>query len=272
MGEAQPCLSSTLPEVAGVMTARRGRADRSTRSRRCSCPTATSRGCPGGHTDPWNLVEAAMALDVGGRFAEAERAYEWLARMQHDAGCWHAYYVGDDVKEHTLDTNVTCYVANGVWHHYLCTRDAGFLEAMFPVVERAIDFALDHQHPTGEIEWDADPDARRRQGRAAHRIVVASTRRCAARSRPPNASAATVPTGSSRSARSPSRSRTGPSASSTRNAGRWTGTTRSSAACCAATPPKPGSRRSGTRSSSPGAACAASPTSRGSPPPRRASS
>ena len=28
---------------------------------------------------------------------------------------------------------------------------------MFPVVERAIDFALDNQHPTGEIEWDADP-------------------------------------------------------------------------------------------------------------------
>ena len=29
---------------------------------------------------------------------------------------------------------------------------------MFPVVERAIDFALDHQYPTGEIEWDADPE------------------------------------------------------------------------------------------------------------------
>ena len=50
---------------------------------------------PGGHTDPWNLVEAAMALDVGGRFAEAERAYDWLRRMQHPEGCWHAYYEGD---------------------------------------------------------------------------------------------------------------------------------------------------------------------------------
>jgi hypothetical protein len=28
---------------------------------------------------------------------------------------------------------------------------------MFGVVERAIDFALDQQHSTGEIEWDADP-------------------------------------------------------------------------------------------------------------------
>jgi len=118
-----------------------------------------------GQTDPWNLVEAAMALDIGDRFTEAERAYEWLARMQLEPGCWHAYYFGNDVKEHTLDTNVSCYVANGVWHHYLCTRDAGFLETMFPVVERAIDFALDHQHPTGEIEWDADPA--RRDGRGA---------------------------------------------------------------------------------------------------------
>ena len=78
--------------------------------------------------------------------------------MQRFDGSWHAYYQGDDVKEHTLDTNVTCYVANGVWHHYLSTRDAGFLEELFPVVERAIDFALDNQHSTGEIEWDADPD------------------------------------------------------------------------------------------------------------------
>ena len=106
-----------------------------------------------------------MALDVGGRFTEAERAYEWLRAMQHPAGSWHAYYEGDAVKEHTLDTNVACYVANGVWHHYLATGDTGFLEDLFPVVERAIDFALDNQHPTGEIEWDADP--RRIDGKGA---------------------------------------------------------------------------------------------------------
>jgi hypothetical protein len=119
----------------------------------------------GGHTDPWNLVEAAMALDVGERYAEAERAYEWLRRQQNPDGSWHAYYEGDGIKDHTLDTNVTCYVANGVWHHYLSTGDTAFLEAEFPMVERAIDFALDHQHATGEIEWDADPA--RTEGRGA---------------------------------------------------------------------------------------------------------
>jgi hypothetical protein len=43
---------------------------------------------PGGKTDPWNLVEAAMALDIGGRHAEAVRAYEWLRSHQHGAGSW----------------------------------------------------------------------------------------------------------------------------------------------------------------------------------------
>ena len=33
---------------------------------------------PGGHCDPWNLVESAMALDVAGRHAEAMAAYRWL--------------------------------------------------------------------------------------------------------------------------------------------------------------------------------------------------
>jgi hypothetical protein len=149
-------MHNQLPEVPGIVT-RDDIAQTVDAIASVQQPDGNIPWVPGGHTDPWNLVEAAMALDVGNRFDEAERAYEWLARMQHDAGCWHAYYIGDEIKERTLDTNVTCYVANGVWHHYLCTRDASFLEAMFPVVERAIDFALDHQHPTGEIEWDADP-------------------------------------------------------------------------------------------------------------------
>jgi len=114
---------------------------------------------PGEHTDPWNLVEAAMALDLGGRHDDAERAYQWLRTMQHREGSWHAYYVGDEVKDPTLDTNVTCYIANGVWHHYLCTGDTGFLREFWPAVEAAIDFALSHQTETGEIAWRGDDPA-----------------------------------------------------------------------------------------------------------------
>jgi hypothetical protein len=114
---------------------------------------------PGHHTDPWNLVEAAMALDVGGRHAEAERAYEWLRCRQRPDGAWHAYYIGNEVKDPTLDTNVTCYIANGAWHHYLSTRDRRFLDDFWPVVEAAIDYALDYQAETGEIAWRGDdPD------------------------------------------------------------------------------------------------------------------
>jgi hypothetical protein len=145
-----------LPEVPGILTAAEV-AQTVDAIASVQQPDGNIPWVPGGQTDPWNLVEAAMALDVGSKYAEAERAYEWLTSMQHPTGSWHAYYTGNEVKDHTLDTNVTCYIANGVWHHYLCTRDSNFLEEMFTVVERAIDFALDQQHPTGEVEWDADP-------------------------------------------------------------------------------------------------------------------
>ncbi|HEY7440721.1 MAG TPA: prenyltransferase [Acidimicrobiia bacterium] len=113
----------------------------------------------GGHTDPWNLVEAAMALDLGRRHDDAIRAYEWLRSMQRPAGGWHAYYLGNDVEDPTLDTNVACYVATGVWHHYQCTGDTTFLREYWPVVERAIDYALSNQTGTGEIAWRADDPA-----------------------------------------------------------------------------------------------------------------
>ena len=114
---------------------------------------------PGGHADPWNHVEGAMALDVGGRRREAEAAYGWLAAHQRPDGAWHQYYLpGGRVKVPTLDANVSAYVATGVWHHFLATGDAGFLETMWPVVERAIGFVLDLQSPSGEVIWARHAD------------------------------------------------------------------------------------------------------------------
>ena len=52
-----------------------------------------------------------------------------------------------------LDTNVCAYVATGVWHHFLVTGDSGFLEDLWPVIERAIDFVLAWQRPGGELLW-----------------------------------------------------------------------------------------------------------------------
>jgi hypothetical protein len=111
---------------------------------------------PDGKGDPWNMVEAAMALDVVGRTADARRLYDWLTTHQLPHGGWHAYYTGDLVTDPTFDTNITAYVAVGVWHHYLTTDDGAFLRGMWPVVERAIDHVLEFQRPTGEVAWRAD--------------------------------------------------------------------------------------------------------------------
>ncbi|MGE3620627.1 MAG: prenyltransferase/squalene oxidase repeat-containing protein [Acidimicrobiia bacterium] len=113
---------------------------------------------PGGHADPWNHVEATMALTLGGRHAEAERAFEWLVGRQRPDGSWHQYYVADGVEQDKLDANVCAYVATGVWHRYLVTGDEGFAATMWPVVERAVDFVLDLQTPRGEILWARHAD------------------------------------------------------------------------------------------------------------------
>ena len=113
---------------------------------------------PGGHADPWNHTEAAMALALGGRMEEAERAYQWLVDRQRRDGAWHQYYLADGVEETKLDANVCAYVAAGVWHHFLLSGDGGFLATMWPVVEAAIEFVLGLQTPRGEILWARHDD------------------------------------------------------------------------------------------------------------------
>jgi len=108
---------------------------------------------PGGHADPWNHTEAAMALATGGRIADAVRAYEWLAARQRPDGAWHRYYVADGVEEDKFDANCCAYPAVGLWHLYRCSGDRGLLEAFWPVVDAALDFVIDLQTPRGEILW-----------------------------------------------------------------------------------------------------------------------
>lgn len=124
----------------------------------CQLPSGMIPWFEGGHADPWNHVEAAMALAAGGRLAAASRAFEWLAATQHGDGSWHAYYLGDEVEDARVDTNVCAYVATGVWHHYLVTGDRGFLEELWPVVRRAIEFVAGHERPEGGVTWSIDPD------------------------------------------------------------------------------------------------------------------
>ncbi len=115
---------------------------------------------PGGHADPWNHTEAAMALVVAGRVAEAEAAYAWLASTQLPDGSWCLYHLGEGIEEPRRDPNVCAYVAAGVWWHYLETGDEALVERMWPVVSGAVDFVLGLQTPGGEVLWNRDVDGR----------------------------------------------------------------------------------------------------------------
>jgi len=118
----------------------------------------------GGKTDPWDHIEAAMGLSIFGEYAQAERAYEWLARQQLEDGSWWAHYEGNEpVKGDRRETNFIAYCATGIWHHYLISQDLQFLQRSLPMVERAIDFVLSHQADTGEIYWAVNNDGSPRQ-------------------------------------------------------------------------------------------------------------
>ncbi|MEC7844196.1 MAG: prenyltransferase [Actinomycetota bacterium] len=113
---------------------------------------------PNGHADPWNHIEAAMALDISGLQNESIRAYQWLADIQLKDGSWHNYYLDDGIEQDKIDSNCVAYIATGVLHHYLVSKDKGFLETMWDVVEPAIDFVLELQTPRGEIIWARHSD------------------------------------------------------------------------------------------------------------------
>ena len=174
------------------------------------------------------------------------------------------------IKDPTLDTNVTCYVATGVWHHYLCTDDTAFLR-----------------------EHLAD-------GRAHDRLRARRTRPRPARSRGAPTTRPTARCSPARrastsacGARSPIAERLGherpdwelslgvarhrdraPARALPRQGALGDGLVLPDPRRRAARPGRAAAHRrtTGTRSSSRAAACAASRTSRGSPRPRRASS
>jgi hypothetical protein len=115
----------------------------------------------GGHCDPWNHIETAMALDVAGFNSQAEHAYQWLVATQSEQGWWHNYYMPSGaVSDHKIDSNVCAYIAAGVWHHWLYTSDRAFVEYMWQPVRKAIDFVLSMARPDGTILWAQHPGER----------------------------------------------------------------------------------------------------------------
>ncbi|WP_037581318.1 prenyltransferase/squalene oxidase repeat-containing protein [Phaeacidiphilus oryzae] len=112
----------------------------------------------GGHLDPWDHIEAAMALDAAGEHAAAEAAYDWLLGRQNADGSWYAAYRDGRPEDRSRESNFCAYIAVGVWHHHLSTGDDAFLERAWPAVARAVEYVLALQRGDGTVAWRREED------------------------------------------------------------------------------------------------------------------
>ncbi|MEO5852086.1 MAG: prenyltransferase [Nocardioides sp.] len=144
-----------LPALDGILTAAQVAATAESIVV-CQEPSGAIPWSPGGHTDVWNHVEAAMALVAAGRVDAAERAYRWVLGTQRADGSWPLKTVGGEVEDASGETNMSAYLAVGVWHHWLVRRDAGFVRSAWPSVRRALDFVVGMQLPFGGIAWSQE--------------------------------------------------------------------------------------------------------------------
>ncbi len=112
----------------------------------------------GDKTDPWDHVEAAMGLSVAGFYAEARKAFTWLAGRQLADGSWYAAYRNGEPDDYTKEANMTAYVATGMFHYYLITEDVDFLRKMWKTIHQAISFTLSLCAENGTIYWAKSPE------------------------------------------------------------------------------------------------------------------
>ncbi len=113
-----------------------------------------------GKTDPWDLVETAMGLNIGQEFDASYRAFEWLKDNQNPDGSWYSSYRNGIPEDKTCETHMAAYISVGLFHTWLMTRQTDFLESLWPTMEKAIEYAVSLQTPTGEIYWAKSPEGR----------------------------------------------------------------------------------------------------------------
>ena len=147
----------TLPELPGVLTA--------DQVGETVAWIAAEQGADGalpwfrgGQLDPWDSVEAAMALDVGGAHDRAVAAYRWLAARQRPDGSWAAEYRAGGESAPAAESNHAGYLAVGAWHSWLVTGDERLVVELWPVVRRGLDLVTRMQLSGGAIGWALRPD------------------------------------------------------------------------------------------------------------------
>ncbi|WP_232796877.1 prenyltransferase/squalene oxidase repeat-containing protein [Blastococcus atacamensis] len=112
----------------------------------------------GGQLDPWDSVEAAMALDVGAEHERAAAAYRWLAGRQRPDGSWAAEYRDGAETAPAVESNHAGYLAVGLLHSWLISADEELVVGLWPVVRRALDLVTRMQLTGGAISWALRPD------------------------------------------------------------------------------------------------------------------
>ncbi len=149
-------LTWATPELPGVLSAAQT-AETAAAIAQVQQPDGGIPWAVGEHIDAWNHVEAAMALMLGGEVAAAERAYAWCRAAQRADGSWPMKVIGTEVEDASGDTNMSAYLAVGMWHHWLLVRDRHYVEGFWPVVRAGLDYVVGMQLPFGGIAWSQEP-------------------------------------------------------------------------------------------------------------------
>ncbi len=110
-----------------------------------------------GKTDPWDLVETIMGLNIGKKFTASYLAFEWLKNMQNKDGSWYSSYINGKPEDKTCETHMAAYISVGLFHTWLCSKDTELLEYYWPTMEKGINYAISLQTKTGEIFWAKSP-------------------------------------------------------------------------------------------------------------------